>query len=191
VILQEGPPGLRRWLADSHHILANTGLADVDAQLEQFAVDARRGPKADCRGSFGGSVSVFPGRQAAVPVGRGAPSRSTTPETPYGTSQSPSPVSRSPGQTASRSSTATTGPREIDPQRSASVASPSAQNVELMAKSEHLNLKSGPSAEAIPHRCQNGHQRRSWGEETDEAQLPMYQPNPSFRKPLVVFGCAT
>src|SRR6516225_2169320 len=74
VILQEGPPGLRRWLADSHHILANTGLADVDAQLEQFAVDARRGPKADCRGSFGGSVSVFPGRQAAVPVGRGAPS---------------------------------------------------------------------------------------------------------------------
>jgi hypothetical protein len=31
------------------------------------------------------------------------------------------------------------------------------QNVELMAKSEHLHLKSGPSAEAIPQCCQNGH----------------------------------
>jgi hypothetical protein len=45
VILQEGAPGLRRWLAASHHILGNTGLADVDAQLEQFAVDARRSPQ--------------------------------------------------------------------------------------------------------------------------------------------------
>jgi len=42
VILQEGPPGLRRWLAASHHILADAGLADVDAQLKQFPVDARR-----------------------------------------------------------------------------------------------------------------------------------------------------
>src|SRR6516225_2599892 len=36
---------LRRWLAASRHILANTGLADVDAPLEQFAVDARRSPR--------------------------------------------------------------------------------------------------------------------------------------------------
>jgi hypothetical protein len=28
---------------------------------------------------------------------------------------------------------------------------------ELMAKSEHLNLKSGASAKAIPRRYQNGH----------------------------------
>src|SRR6516164_6303036 len=45
VILHEGPPGLRRWLAASRYILGNTGLADVDAQLEQFAVDARRSPQ--------------------------------------------------------------------------------------------------------------------------------------------------
>ena len=45
VILQEGPPGLRRWLAASHHIPGTTGLANVDAQLEQFAVDARRSPQ--------------------------------------------------------------------------------------------------------------------------------------------------
>jgi hypothetical protein len=31
------------------------------------------------------------------------------------------------------------------------------ENAELMAKSQHLNLKSGTSAKAIPRRCQNGH----------------------------------
>jgi hypothetical protein len=55
-----------------------------------------------------------------------------------------------------------------------------------MAKSEHLHLKSGPRAKAIPRHCQNGHPRRSWYEETEEAQLSMYQPNPDFREPLMV-----
>ena len=41
----QGFSTLRRWLAASRHILANTGLANVDAQLEQFAVDARCSPK--------------------------------------------------------------------------------------------------------------------------------------------------
>src|SRR6516164_11107825 len=45
VILQERPPGLRRWLAASRHIFANAGFADVDAEFEEFAVDARRSPK--------------------------------------------------------------------------------------------------------------------------------------------------
>ena len=41
----QGFSTLRRWLAASRHILANTGLADVDAELEQFAVDARLSPQ--------------------------------------------------------------------------------------------------------------------------------------------------
>jgi hypothetical protein len=45
VILQEGPPGLRRRLAASHHIFAHAGFADVDAEFEEFSVDARRFPK--------------------------------------------------------------------------------------------------------------------------------------------------
>src|SRR6516164_1444251 len=57
---------------------------------------------------------------------RGTQAGRVTPWFLVDSSRSPSPVSRSPGQTASRSSTATAGPREIDPQRSASVASPSA-----------------------------------------------------------------
>ena len=51
-----------------------------------------------------------------------------------------------------------------------------------MAKSQHLHLKNSTSAKAIPRRSQNGPERRSWDEETDEAQVPMYQPNQNFRE---------
>jgi hypothetical protein len=39
VILQERAPGLRRRLATAHHVFADAGLADVDAQLEQLPVN--------------------------------------------------------------------------------------------------------------------------------------------------------
>jgi len=45
VIVEERPPGLRGWLAAAHHILTDAGLADVDAELEQFAVNVRRSPE--------------------------------------------------------------------------------------------------------------------------------------------------
>ena len=34
VVVQESAPGLRRWLAPAHHVLGDTALADVDAELE-------------------------------------------------------------------------------------------------------------------------------------------------------------
>src|SRR5215831_12413403 len=40
VILQEGLPGLRGWIAPAYE-----GFADVDAQLEHFPMDARRTPE--------------------------------------------------------------------------------------------------------------------------------------------------
>src|SRR5271169_3104379 len=40
VVLQESAPGLRRRLAAAHHVFAHTGLTDVDAEFEQFTVDA-------------------------------------------------------------------------------------------------------------------------------------------------------
>ena len=40
VIVQEGAPGLRRRLAAAHHVFADAALSDVDAELEQFPVDA-------------------------------------------------------------------------------------------------------------------------------------------------------
>ena len=40
VILQERAPGLRRRLAAAHHVFADAGFADVDAELEQLTVNA-------------------------------------------------------------------------------------------------------------------------------------------------------
>jgi hypothetical protein len=44
-VRQEHPPGLRRWLPPAQDILAHAGLTDVDANFEQFAVDAGRTAK--------------------------------------------------------------------------------------------------------------------------------------------------
>src|SRR6516164_4983969 len=44
VVLQERAPGLRRRLAAAHHVFAHAGLTDVDAELEQFTMDARCTP---------------------------------------------------------------------------------------------------------------------------------------------------
>src|SRR5882762_11905658 len=43
-ILQECAPGLRRRFAAAHHVFAHAALTDVDAEFEQFAVDARSTP---------------------------------------------------------------------------------------------------------------------------------------------------
>jgi hypothetical protein len=40
MILQECAPGLRRRLAAVHHVLADAALADIDAEFEQFTVNA-------------------------------------------------------------------------------------------------------------------------------------------------------
>src|SRR5215472_4998212 len=40
MILQESAPGLRRGLAAAHHVFADGALCNVDAQLEQFTMDA-------------------------------------------------------------------------------------------------------------------------------------------------------
>src|SRR5712691_2709976 len=40
VILQESAPSLRRWLAGANHVFADAALTDVDAEFEQFTVDA-------------------------------------------------------------------------------------------------------------------------------------------------------
>jgi hypothetical protein len=44
MILQESAPSLRRRLAWAHHVFADAAFADVDAEFEQFTVDARCTP---------------------------------------------------------------------------------------------------------------------------------------------------
>src|ERR1700681_340796 len=43
--LEEGPPALRRRLPLAYDVFAHAGLADVDAEFEQFAMDAGRAPE--------------------------------------------------------------------------------------------------------------------------------------------------
>src|SRR5262245_44756958 len=45
VVAQEGPPGRGGDLGTPRHPAPNCGLADLDAELEQFPVDARRTPQ--------------------------------------------------------------------------------------------------------------------------------------------------
>ena len=48
VIVQERAPGRGGDLGSPWHVSADRGLADLDAKLEQFAVDAGRAPKRVC-----------------------------------------------------------------------------------------------------------------------------------------------
>ena len=45
MIGEEGSPSLRGRLAEPDHVLADAGLADVNAELQQLAVDARSTPE--------------------------------------------------------------------------------------------------------------------------------------------------
>src|SRR6266513_798417 len=45
MIAQKGLPALRRGLSSPRHVFCHTGLSDIDAKLEQFAVDPRCSPK--------------------------------------------------------------------------------------------------------------------------------------------------
>ena len=44
MILEEGTPSLRGRFVGAQHVFADTGLSDVDAEFEQFAMDAGRTP---------------------------------------------------------------------------------------------------------------------------------------------------
>ena len=45
VVRQERAPRLRGGIPAPQHVFADAGLPDVDAQLEQFAVDPRGAPE--------------------------------------------------------------------------------------------------------------------------------------------------
>jgi hypothetical protein len=46
LIAQESPPGLIRWCSSpSHHVFGDRSLTDLDAELEQLAMDPGRSPE--------------------------------------------------------------------------------------------------------------------------------------------------
>ena len=64
VIVQERAPGRGGDLGPPWKISANRGLAHVDAELEQLAVDAGRAPKRVCQAHLADQISdlaVHPG----------------------------------------------------------------------------------------------------------------------------------
>lgn len=67
VISQERAPGRGGELGPPRQVSADRGLADLDAEFEQLAVDAGERPKADSPGSSGGSDHGPRGSCWAVP----------------------------------------------------------------------------------------------------------------------------
>src|ERR1700681_518842 len=61
VVRQERAPRLRRGLSASDHVLADTGFADVNAQLEQLAVDPRGAPERILSAHATDQISDLPG----------------------------------------------------------------------------------------------------------------------------------
>jgi len=55
VIIQEGAPSLRGRLSAANHVFADAGFADLNAEFEQFTVDAKVRPNLGCLGSSCGS----------------------------------------------------------------------------------------------------------------------------------------
>ena len=51
LIAQEAPPSRGRLTSSSHHVLGNRSLTDLDAELEQLAMDPGRSPRAGWIGS--------------------------------------------------------------------------------------------------------------------------------------------
>src|SRR4051795_3630817 len=45
MVQEERSPALRRWAPVSGHVLGNRSLADSDAELEEFSMDARSAPE--------------------------------------------------------------------------------------------------------------------------------------------------
>ena len=74
VIVQEGAPGLRRRLAAADHVFAHAGLTDVDAELEQFTMDAGCTPS--------GVFAAHPADQVADFAGERGSSRLAPPNAP-------------------------------------------------------------------------------------------------------------
>src|SRR6516165_196447 len=74
MILQKATPGLRRRLATAHHVFAHAALPNVDAELEQFTVDAGCAPS--------GVFAAHPADQVADFTGKRGSSRPAPPNLP-------------------------------------------------------------------------------------------------------------
>src|SRR5215469_8576685 len=183
MVFQERPPRLRGWIPTAHHVFAYAGLTDVDAQLEEVAVDARSAPKrvvaahlpnqfSDLlrhRRASGSPAADLPSPEQAVSfaVPGNHCIRLYDPEcrAPRG------PCSTKPGPQ-----------RPVEPVQFRLLHG-ALQNAKLMAQRKDLKLQCRSSSEKRQRcgkQCQK-HGRRT--ELTRSAQLPLYQPDSNLREP--------
>src|SRR5258708_15631233 len=60
MVVQKGLPGLRPPSPTPRHVLGNRRLRDLDADLEKFAVDARRTPQPICQAHLPDQAADLP-----------------------------------------------------------------------------------------------------------------------------------
>jgi hypothetical protein len=63
MIAKEGLPALGRRASSAGHILGDAGLADLDAELEQLAMDPRRSPQRIDNAHLADQPSYFSGNR--------------------------------------------------------------------------------------------------------------------------------
>src|SRR3954451_1997527 len=61
MVPEERSPPLRWWAPASGHVLGNRSLADIDAELEEFSMDARSAPEGICRAHLADQLPNFEG----------------------------------------------------------------------------------------------------------------------------------
>src|SRR5713226_2362439 len=122
VVLKEGSPSLRRRLRATRHETGNSPLRDVEPELEQLAVDARRAPE-DWRAPWCERVPQAPIRCAVDPFARAGTSRSRTNGSPFDASESPSRGERCGAPRATLPNAERARPRRRDPATRTVVAS--------------------------------------------------------------------
>ena len=76
MVQEERCPALRRWAPVSGHVLCNRSLADIDAELEEFSMNARSAPERVCQAHLADQLPNFEGHLGPA----GSPSRLPAPE---------------------------------------------------------------------------------------------------------------
>ena len=61
MIPEERSPALRWWAPVLGHVLGNRSLADIDAELEEFSMDARSAPERVCQAHLADQLPNFEG----------------------------------------------------------------------------------------------------------------------------------
>src|SRR3954453_6732133 len=76
MVQEERSPALRRWARVSGHVLGNRSLADIDAELEEFSMNARSAPERICQAHLADQLPNLEGQLGPA----GSSSRLPAPE---------------------------------------------------------------------------------------------------------------